>query len=304
MSIRKHLVNLWLRTVERRRFQNAKTPQRFREMLAFQAKWFFYGPKGTKITKGTLGTIPTLNVTAGEYDPLRVILYFHGGGFVFGSPETHGAMVAQLSARLKARAILPRYRLAPEAVFPAAVDDAMTAWKALIETGIDPQNIVLGGDSAGGALAFGLIAQLSAKGAAMPGAVFGFSPLADLTYSGGSITTNAKREALLPAHRTDELAEMFLAGQPANDPRCSPLFGTFENAPPAWITVGDTEILLDDARRLVEKMRGFGGDVTYVECQDLPHVWPIMHNILPEARETLDDLAAWIRRQQGWSNEN
>ena len=107
---------------------------------------------------------------------------------------------------------------------------------------------------------------------------------------------------LLPADRAVALAEMFLQGHPGDDPDVSPLFARFDGSPPAWITVGDTEILLDDARRLAAQMRSEGVQVQLVQEHDLPHVWPLFHNILPEARQTLNALAAWIRQQQGWES--
>jgi len=213
-------------------------------------------------------------------------------------------MLAQLAKRLGARAVLPQYRLAPEAPFPAAPDDALTAWNALIAQGVAPQDIAIGGDSAGGALAFGLLSDLCAKGAPLPGAVFGFSPLTDMSYSGDSIRENAKSDVVLPAERVHEMGQIFLVGQPPEDPRISPAFGKFKGAGPVWITVGDTEILRDDARKLAQVCQRDAAEVTLVERHDLPHVWPIFHTILPEARESLDELAAWIRQRQGWQDEN
>lgn len=237
--------------------------------------------------------------------PRRVLFYIHGGGFVFGSPDTHAAMVAQLCQRTGARAVLPKYRLAPEAPFPAAQQDVRAAWDGLIAEGVRPADIVLGGDSAGGALAFSLIATLCAEArcsesSALPGAVFSFSPLTDMTHSGQSFIDNADSDVLLPAERATALGEMFLQGHTGDDPCVSPLFAQFAGGPPVWITVGNTEILLDDSRRLAMRLREQGVAVDLSERHDLPHVWPLFHNILPEARETLDALGLWIRQRQGW----
>ena len=118
--------------------------------------------------------VDALEVVPHKLNSDAVLLYFHGGGFVFGSPRTHAALVAQLAHRLSARAVLPRYHLAPEAPFPAAFDDARTAWEGLLQSGVPPHRIIIGGDSAGGALALSLLGQLVADQAAMPGAVFLF----------------------------------------------------------------------------------------------------------------------------------
>ncbi len=299
MSMMQRLLNPWLRAVEKRRMRTG-SPAALRRALDVQSRLFFYGPWGTQKTWTSFGDVPCLEIIPRTVQRGRVLFYIHGGGFVFGSPATHSAMAAQLAHKIGAKAILPRYRLAPEAPFPAAPDDVRAAWIGLIASGVDPVDVVIGGDSAGGALAFGLIASLIAEGAATPGAVFGFSPLTDLTYSGESIIENAQSDVLLPAECAEELVELFLIGQSPLDPRVSPLFGQFENAPPAWITVGDTEILLDDARRLAVVLQENNVETQLVIENDLPHVWPIFHNILHEGDKTLSALAEWIRRQQNW----
>lgn len=303
MSTVQRLLNPWLRTIEKRRMRNG-TPQQLRRALDVQSRMFFHAPRGTTCEKASLNNVPCLTVKPKGAAQDRVLFYIHGGGFVFGSPSTHCAMAAKLAHNIGARAVLPQYRLAPEAPFPAAPDDVRAAWDGLIASGVEPQNVVIGGDSAGGALVFGLIASLCAQGAPLPGAAFGFSPLSDLTYSGDSFRSNAQADVVLPAETADALCEMFLRDASPKEPSVSPLFGDFEGAPPAWITVGDTEILLDDGRRLVDRMCAQGVNATLVVERDLPHVWPIFHNMLPEGRRTLNLLAGWIRQQQGWASES
>ncbi|MCX7567793.1 alpha/beta hydrolase [Sulfitobacter sp. F26169L] len=299
MSLARRLLNPWLRRVEKRRLRNG-SPETLRKALEVQARLFFHPPFGTSRHWTSFGNVPCLTLNSRSETANRVLFYIHGGGFVFGSPNTHSAMAANLAHRLGARAIMPKYRLAPEAAFPAAPQDVRDAWDGLLASGVDPASVVIGGDSAGGALAFGLVSTLCEESAPLPGAVFGFSPLTDLTYSGESFERNAESDVVLPAERAAELAEMLLQGHAGNTPSVSPLFGTFKDAPPAWITVGDTEILLDDARRLAARLEEYNGTVDLVIEKDLPHVWPIFHNILPEGRKTLDALAFWIRQQQNW----
>ncbi len=299
MSLMRHLLNPWLRAVEKRRLRNG-TPAQIRRALDMQSRMLFRGPRGLKQAWCTFGEVPCLEVVPKNAAQDRVLFYIHGGGFVFGSPNSHSAMAAQLAGRIGARAVLPRYRLAPENPFPAAPDDVRSAWDGLIASGVDPKNIALGGDSAGGALAFGLVATLSAEGRAGPGIVFGFSPLADLMYRGESFNSNAEKDVLLPTNSAGKLVDMFLGDQSREDPSVSPLYGEFTAPPPAWMTVGDTEILRDDALRLAERLKAAGGDASLIVEHDLPHVWPLFHNILPEARNTLDALALWIRQRQNW----
>lgn len=305
MSLRASLLNRWLRMVEKPRIRRADHPAPLRRALEFQSKLMFHPPRGTKKRWVELGSRNALEVTPeGAEASSKVIFYIHGGGFTFGSPRTHAAMVAQLANRVGARGLLPSYGLAPENPFPAAPDDVRAAWDGLIGQGVSPSDVIIGGDSAGGALAFGLLTQLCAEKAGLPAGVFGFSPLTDMTHAGASFTQNAQSDVLLVADKAADMNRMFLGNHSPKEPRVSPLFGGFKGAPPVWITVGDTEILLDDARSLAQLCEEHGVSTTLVERRDLPHVWPIFHNMLPEARETLDQLADWIKQQPGWQGES
>ena len=301
MSWIRPLLNHYLRLTEKPHLQKAQDPQALRRSFRIKARLFFHPPWGTRITATELGAGEALHVTPpGDLSDV-VLLYFHGGGYVFGAPETHSAMVSSLARRVRARAVLPRYPLAPENPCPAAADFAEAAYHAA-RAKHPAARIVVGGDSAGGGLALTLLARLLDKGAPLPACVFAFSPLTDLSFSGESIRTNAQTEAVLPVARIPDMARMYLNGTDPSDPDVSPLFARFAGAPPVWITAGDTEILLDDSRRMVDRMTEQGVAVTYVEERDLPHVWPIFHNLLPEARATLDGLATWITTQASSSD--
>jgi acetyl esterase/lipase len=308
MSLIARLLNVWLRRVEKPLMLRAVGVEPLRRRLALNARLFFHPPSGTQMQWQVLeaghARIDVLEVVPRSLTSDTVLLYIHGGGFVFGSPKTHAAMTAQLGKRLSARVVLPRYPLAPEHVFPAALTGVRIAWDGLIASGVRPEHIVIGGDSAGGALVLSLMAELIAEKVALPAAVFCFSPLTDMSFSGESFRTNARAEAVLPAERADEMTQMYVSGHPVDDPRVSPLNGDFTGAPPVWITVGDTEILRDDSRRMVSRLEQHGVSVTFEEQHDLPHVWPLFCNILPEARQTLDGLAGWIRQQQRLPDES
>ncbi|MEM6940140.1 MAG: alpha/beta hydrolase [Pseudomonadota bacterium] len=300
MSSIAQLLNAWLRRVEKPALARAKDPKDMRRRFERNARFFFHGPLGTKKiwhkwpVEGRL--LEVLELVPPDETDAAVLFYIHGGGFVFGSPNTHAALLAQIARRTKLRALLPRYSLAPEAPFPAALDDVRAAWDKLSADPSRPKRIVLGGDSAGGALALSLLGTLLADGAALPQAVFCFSPLTDMSFSGESFRTNAGVEAVLPSERADEMVQMYVGACAIDDPRVSPLFADFSGAPPIWISVGNTEILADDARRMVARIRAQGVAVHFEEAADLPHVWPIFHNILPEARESLDFLADWLKQ--------
>ncbi|MCB1348776.1 MAG: alpha/beta hydrolase fold domain-containing protein [Maritimibacter sp.] len=223
----------------------------------------------------------------------RALLWFHGGAFVAGSPRTHAAMLARLARATGLEVVLPDYRRAPEHPFPAAPDDARAAFDALVARGIAPEGIVIGGDSAGGNLAFGLLAALLGEGI-RPAGVVGMSPVTDLTFSGASIVENAVTDTMLPADRQGDVPRYYLAGADPTDPRASPLFADFPAPPPVFLQYSASEILRDDNRRLVEKLRAAGGTVVADEWPDTPHVFTLFAAYVPEAREGLARTARFM----------
>lgn len=304
MSLIQRVLNFYLIRIEKPRLHRTKTPAEVRGNFARSAKYLFHAPRGTRSGKATLaGGAEVLNVRPKHRTSDLVIFYIHGGGFVFGSPETHSAMLGQLAARLGARVVMPRYRLAPEHTFPAAHDDVEKAYLALVASGVAASDIVIGGDSAGGGLTFGLLSRILAKGLPLPRGAFGFSPFVDFALQGASLTENADREVVLSSDRAAEMVNMYLGNADRADPRLNTLQTSFKGAPPVWLCVGDTEILRDDARSLYQHLLDCAVPVAFHEGHDLPHVWPIFHNLLPEARQTLDILADWIkalpRRESG-----
>jgi epsilon-lactone hydrolase len=222
------------------------------------------------------------------------ILWLHGGAYCLGSPRGFAGMTAALARRLRGGVVLPDYRLAPEHPFPAAVEDCFLAYRALLDEGVDPACLVLGGDSAGGGLAFVVLHLLLAEGLPKPAAAVAFSPWADLTASGESLRTLADREVMLPVERLPEIRDRYLAGADPRDPRASPVFGRFEGAPPVLIQSSRHEILRDDARRMVARLRECGVVVTHDEWEGVPHVWQLFHSWLPEGDRALDAAGAFV----------
>ena len=203
-------------------------------------------------------------------------------------------MVAALARRMRASAVLPDYRLAPEHPFPAAPRDALAAYAGLLDEGIDPARIVMGGDSAGGGLVFAALHMALAEGLPLPAAMLAFSPWADLTGSGESLTTLARRDALIPVRRFAEIRDVYLAGADPRDPRASPVFGRFAGAPPVLIQASEHEVLRDDARMLAARLRADGAAATLELTPRVPHVWQIFQRHLPEADAALDRAAAFL----------
>ena len=223
----------------------------------------------------------------------HVILFLHGGAYLTGSPGTHLGLMARLAHLTGLQVACPDYRMAPEHPAPAAFEDAVAAHARLRALGYASDQIILGGDSAGGGLALALLADLCAKGQT-PAGLFAFSPWTDLAMTGNSLQANIAHDPLLPVGRMPDVVAMVLAGFDARDPRISPLYARFDAPPPVFIQVGQGEILLDDSRRMADVLRQAGGHVTLQEWPDCPHVWQMMDNRLPEARRALNQTADFI----------
>jgi acetyl esterase/lipase len=226
----------------------------------------------------------------------RTILYFHGGGYFFCSPQTHRAITVNLATRADARVLAPDYRLAPEHRFPAAVEDAVASYRGLLADGVPARNIVVGGDSAGGGLAIALLLSLREAGLALPTGAVLFSPWTDLAATGESLRRNDKSDAMFRGHRVAENARIYLGDTPATHPLASPLYADLKGLPPLFIQASDSEILLDDSVRLAEKAAKAGVSVSFRAWRKLPHVWQYFAPMLPEGRAALAETAEFIRR--------
>jgi epsilon-lactone hydrolase len=225
----------------------------------------------------------------------RCILYLHGGGYIAMSPTTHRSVTSRLAGLSEASLFALDYRLAPEHPFPAALHDALATWHALIAAGRPASRIVVAGDSAGGGLALALLIALRDAGEDLPAGAVLFSPWTDLAATGESVVTNNTADPLFFGVWIAPMAQFYLGATPANDPLASPLYADLSGLPPLLIQVGDTEILLDDSRRLSEKAQQAGVDVTLQIWPDVPHGWQIFAPILPEARAALRDASVFIR---------
>lgn len=215
------------------------------------------------------------------------ILYFHGGGFVLGSPATHRNIAARLAWMTGLPVFLPRYRLAPEARWPAALDDAWAAWQNLLEAGFEAGRIVIAGDSAGGGLALAVTQQAVEEAAGTPAALVCFSPWVDLGLGGATVESLASVDPMLTPRWLAWAARTYLGGHPAAEPTASPLFGRMTGLPPTLVQAAGREVLLDDAIRLVEAIRAAGGSASLQIEPRLWHAWQLFAGILPAADAAL-----------------
>jgi monoterpene epsilon-lactone hydrolase len=226
------------------------------------------------------------------------ILYFHGGGFVVGAPETAMCLTSALVARTNIRAISLDYRLAPEHPFPAALEDAVAAYRALLDGGIEPRAIAFAGDSAGGGIA--VETCLMARNAAlpMPAAVLTFSASLDATRSGASMDGKTGIDPFFTREGMQVTAAMYLAGQHPDQELLSPATrANLAGFPPLLLQVGTNEVLLDDSTRLAQRAWAAGVDVILDVTADVPHVFQAFTGILDEADEALDRAASFLTRR-------
>ncbi|MEA2755379.1 MAG: epsilon-lactone hydrolase [Aliidongia sp.] len=229
-------------------------------------------------------------------DPGRTLLYLHGGGYFFCSPETHRPITLALAAKADARVLALDYRLAPEYPFPAAIEDAVAAYRHLVAEGTPAHRIVIGGDSAGGGLALATLLSLRAAGDEMPAGAILFSPWTDLAGTGETLVTNDKSDVMFYGEGLKAGAQYYLNLTPPTDPLASPLYADLGGLPPLFVQVSGSEVLLADSTRLVDKARAAGVSVEFEIWRKLPHVWQILTPFVPEARAALDKTGDFIRR--------
>ncbi|HCX17040.1 MAG TPA: alpha/beta hydrolase, partial [Afipia sp.] len=248
------------------------------------------------LTSVDLGGVPGEWSLAPDSDASRVLMFFHGGGYCSGSLTSHRRMVTEAGRAAKIRTLAVGYRLAPEHPFPAALDDAMTAWRYLRKQAYLPSQIAIGGDSAGGNLTAVLINELR-KQREHPSCAWLASPWTDLTMSGNSLATRDAVDPIIHKGYLGELADAFVpAGMARNDPRISPLFADLRGFPPVLVQVGSHETLLDDATRFAAALGAADVDVTLEVWPEMIHAWPLWNAHLEPGRRALEHVGAFIRR--------
>jgi acetyl esterase/lipase len=224
----------------------------------------------------------------------NIVLYLHGGGYLFGSPKSHRQVLIAMARAFQAPVYGLDYRLAPEHPFPAAVDDAAKAFKWL-QSRHPNAGIVLAGDSAGAGLAIATAIGARDAGLKAAKAIVAFSPYADLAVTGASVEANARSCAMFTPRGVREAAALYLAGADARDPRASPLYGDLNGLPPMLLFASRHEILRDDTLRLADRARAAGVKVELIVRDRLPHVWPVFVTLLPEARDAFATVTAFAR---------
>ncbi|MGX9889880.1 alpha/beta hydrolase [Streptomyces sp. NPDC002276] len=252
-------------------------------------------PDGIRTERTALGNRPALRVEPDSGPRAGTILYFHGGGWVYGSPESVLSVTGHLVARTGFGAYSVDYRLAPEHPFPAAIEDTLSAYRALLDSGQDPSAIVFAGDSAGGGLTVTTCLAARDAGLPLPAAVVMFSPGLDATRTGESMDTKEGTDPILTRESVEHTGAMYLAGQDPHQPLLSPaVLADLTGFPPMLVQVGTNEIMLDDSTRLATRARAAGVDVILDITADVPHVFQAFAGTLTEADRALDRAALFL----------
>lgn len=252
-------------------------------------------PAGVRTTPTTLGNRPGVSVAPAQDVRPGIILYFHGGSYIMGSPCTAMSLTANLVDRTCIRSVSLDYRLAPEHPFPAALEDALAAYRELLDNGAPAASIAFAGDSAGGGIAVSTCLMARDAGLPMPAAVVAFSPGLDKTHSGASMDSKMGIDPFFTREGFALTDEMYLAGQDPNHELVSPArFADLTGFPPVLLQVGTNELLLDDSTQFADRARAAGVDVILDVTADVPHVFQAFTGILDEADQALDRAALFI----------
>lgn len=227
----------------------------------------------------------------------RAILYLHGGGYVMGSPNTHRSLGGEVSRAAQAAVLMVDYRLAPEAPFPAAVDDGVASFEWLLAQGFKPQNLAIAGDSAGGGLAAATLLALRDRKLPLPGVAVCISPWSDLTCTNESYKTRAAADPMVTPDGIGGMADLYLQGKNPKLPYASPNYASLRSLPPLLIHVGRDEVLLDDSIKLHEKAKADGVDSTLEIWDDMIHVWHAFHPMLPEGKQGIARVGEFLREK-------
>ena len=260
-----------------------------------KAEKFFPTPSDVKIEHVTAGAASAEWLTPPGARADAAVLYLHGGGYVIGSPRSHRHLAAAIGRAAAASVLLPDYRLAPEHPFPAAVDDAVAAYRWLLGRGIAPARIAIAGDSAGGGLTVATLLALREARVPLPAGGVCISPWVDLTCSGGSYGTKADADPIVQRSGVEEMARAYLGAAPPRTPLASPLFADLRGLPPLLIHVGSDEVLLDDAVQLEARAKAAGVDATLEVYDRMIHVWHWFLPMLEEAESAVAAIGRFVR---------
>ncbi len=298
MSIRAKIITFLMRKTIRKQLENiGNDVTGFRERMNAASGLTPRVPADVIVEEVNAGGVNCEWVSVPGVDHHRVLLYFHGGGYVFGGPDSHRDLAWRLSRDAGLRVLVADYRLAPEDPFPAAVEDATACYRWLLSEGYEPGQIALGGDSAGGGLTVATLVNLKNLGLPQPAGAILLSPWLDLAGTGESVETNREADPMLSRAALESFAAFYVGDRDRKAPLASPLYADLAGLPAVLVHAGSTEILLSDAERLVDRIRETGGEAWLKVWPDMPHVFQVFAGRIPEGKEAIAELADFVRRR-------
>lgn len=248
------------------------------------------------ITRVSAGGVPADQIEAAGASA-RAVLYLHGGGYGVGSARSHRALGQRIAFDAGARVVIPEYRLAPENVFPAAVEDAVASYRWLLATGTAPERIAVAGDSAGAGLALALLVSLRDAGTPLPACAVLISPFADLECRGESYATLAELDPIVSREMGLGMGRAYIGDADPSDPLASPVHAALGGLPPLLIQAGSREVVLDDARTIERNARKAGVDVRLDVWPGMVHVWHLFASVLEEGRRAIEEIGSFVRQR-------
>jgi acetyl esterase/lipase len=297
MSLRAELSRLLLRSLFRSIGKEEPDLAKLRRTNRRLTHWWVRNPpRSTRTVPVDAGGIPAVRVTTPLSRADHNILYLHGGAYIQGSPSLYRDLTWRIADAARAAVLAPDYRLAPEHPFPAAVEDAVGAYRWLVASGADARKLAIMGDSAGGGLVFAMLMRLRDEGDVLPAAAVALSPWADLTLTSDTVRRFAKSDPVLNADEAHHFARWYLGGADPRHPYASPVFGDPRGLPPALIQVGDDEILLGDAETMAMRLREAGCTADLEIWPRMPHVWHMLAGIVPESHQAVERIAGFLQR--------
>lgn len=291
-SFRAHLLNFVLRRTVKAQLLRSQSAATIRKLFnASQPAT----PRDCRASNQTLGGVPGEWMQSAATQPIGTMLYLHGGAYVGCSPITHRPITSGF-ARLGWKVFAPDYRLAPEHKFPAQLHDAVAVYRALLESGVDPKQLVVAGDSAGGNLTLALCLSLRDAALPLPAAVALFSPVTDFAWTGDSIRANNESCAMFAQQTLSAAVEHFLGSHNPRDPLASPYYADLHGLPPMLLHASNHELLRDDSVRVAARANQAGVEAKLGLWDNVPHIWLMWHRWLPEGRESLREAHAFLAK--------
>ncbi len=288
------VVRLGLRVALRHRARQRATITGIRWRLRLFGRLVPRPPRGTKIVAIDAGGVAAERVASPVSRPDRHVLYLHGGAYAIGWPSLYRDLTWRIAAATRATVLCIDYRLAPEHPFPAALDDAVMAYRWLLTQGAESRHVAIAGDSAGGGLMLATLLRLRDEGTPLPAAAASVSPWTDLALTGESFRLNVDKDPMVPVEAAGRAVDFYLAGADPRHPYASPLYGDPAGLPPTLIMAGGDEVLRDDAVRMAAKMRATGCEVEIEVVPGMFHGWHLFARLMPQARTTIARIGAFL----------